>query len=101
MHDPEGRLLWVNAAMADALGYDCENMTGRALSDFVADEAHERPDNYLDRTRSLSSGIPACCTSYRATANGACGNTSSSATPTPNRRPTCWVPAQDVTLRHR
>src|SRR6185437_7375595 len=53
MHDPEGRLLWVNAAMADALGHERENMTGRPLSDFVADEAHEHWDDYLDRTRSL------------------------------------------------
>lgn len=53
MHDPDGRLLWVNAAMADALGYERERMTGRALSDFVAEEAHEHWDDYLDRTRSL------------------------------------------------
>jgi diguanylate cyclase (GGDEF)-like protein/PAS domain S-box-containing protein len=54
MHDLEGRLLRVNAAMADALGYEREGMVGRPLSDFIAEETLGQWQDYLDRTHSLA-----------------------------------------------
>ncbi|HET7163306.1 MAG TPA: PAS domain-containing protein [Rhodanobacteraceae bacterium] len=53
MHDLDGRLLRVNAAMAQALGYNREDMIGRPLADFVADEGDANWNDYRDRTRSL------------------------------------------------
>lgn len=53
MHDFDGRLLRVNAAMAQALGYDREDMVGRPLADFVSGDAGSNWNDYLDRTRSL------------------------------------------------
>lgn len=53
MHDLDGRLLKVNTAMAHALGYAREDMVGRPLADFIAEEAQETWNDYMNRTRSL------------------------------------------------
>lgn len=100
MHDPEGRLLWVNAAMADALGYERENMAGRALSDFVAEEAHEHWDDYLDRTRSLKRDTGLL---HFVSRNGERRVWQYQFVCYPDAEPAPYVlgSAQDVTLRHR
>jgi diguanylate cyclase (GGDEF)-like protein/PAS domain S-box-containing protein len=54
MHDLEGRLLKVNSAMANALGYERADMVGRPLSDFVAEEAQGTWVDYMNRTRNLA-----------------------------------------------
>ncbi|HET7611312.1 MAG TPA: PAS domain S-box protein [Rhodanobacteraceae bacterium] len=54
MHDLQGRLLRVNSAMAHALGYEREDMVGRPLSDFVAEEAQGTWVDYMNRTRNLA-----------------------------------------------
>jgi diguanylate cyclase (GGDEF)-like protein/PAS domain S-box-containing protein len=53
MHDLDGRLLRVNAALALALGYEREEMIGRNLSDFIAEEAQHGFEDYLERTHTL------------------------------------------------
>jgi len=53
MHDLDGRLLRVNAAMAQALGYEREELLGRNLSEFVADESQAVFEEYLERTHNL------------------------------------------------
>jgi diguanylate cyclase (GGDEF)-like protein/PAS domain S-box-containing protein len=53
MHDLEGRLLRVNGAMAQALGYEREELLGRNLSEFVAEESQAAFDEYLERTHKL------------------------------------------------
>ena len=100
MHDPEGRLLWVNAAMADALGYERESMAGRALSDFVAEEAHEHWDDYLDRTRSLKRDTGLL---HFVSRNGERRVWQYHFVCYPDAEPEPYVlcSAQDVTLRHR
>jgi diguanylate cyclase (GGDEF)-like protein/PAS domain S-box-containing protein len=100
MHDPEGRLLWVNAAMADALGYERESMAGHALSDFVAEEAHEHWDDYLDRTRSLKRDTGLL---HFASRNGERRVWQYHFVCYPDAEPEPYVlcSAQDVTLRHR
>ena len=100
MHDAEGRLLWVNAAMADALGHERENMTGRLLSDFVSDEAHEHWDDYFDRTRSLKRDTGLL---HFVSRNGERRVWQYQFVCYPDAEPTPYVlgSAQDVTLRHR
>ena len=53
MHDLDGRLLRVNGAMAQALGYEREELLGRNLSEFVAEESQAVFDEYLERTHNL------------------------------------------------
>ena len=53
MHDLEGRLLRVNGAMAQALGYEREELLGRNLGEFVAEESQAAFDEYLERTHKL------------------------------------------------
>jgi diguanylate cyclase (GGDEF)-like protein/PAS domain S-box-containing protein len=53
MHDLDGRLLRVNGAMAQALGYEREELLGRNLSEFVAEESQAAFDEYLERTHKL------------------------------------------------
>ncbi|MBS0430956.1 MAG: PAS domain S-box protein, partial [Proteobacteria bacterium] len=50
MHDLEGRLLRVNAAMAQALGYEREELLGRNLGEFIAEESQAVFEEYLERT---------------------------------------------------
>jgi len=100
VHDPEGRLLWVNAAMADALGHEREDMAGRLLSDFVADEAHEHWDDYLARTRSLKRDTGLL---HFVSRNGERRVWQYQFVCYPDAEPAPYVlgSAQDVTLRHR
>jgi diguanylate cyclase (GGDEF)-like protein/PAS domain S-box-containing protein len=100
MHDPEGRLLWVNAAMADALGHDRENMAGRLLTDFVDEEAREHWDDYLDRTRSLKRDTGLL---HLVSRNGEPRVWHYQFVCYPDAEPAPYVlcSAQDVTLRHR
>jgi diguanylate cyclase (GGDEF)-like protein/PAS domain S-box-containing protein len=100
MHDAEGRLLWVNAAMADALGHERDSMSGRLLSDFVAEEAQEHWDDYLDRTRSLKRDTGLL---HFASRNGEQRVWQYQFVCYPDAEPTPYVlcSAQDVTLRHR
>jgi diguanylate cyclase (GGDEF)-like protein/PAS domain S-box-containing protein len=53
MHDLDGRLLRVNGAMAQALGYEREELLGRNLGEFVAEESQAVFDEYLERTHNL------------------------------------------------
>jgi diguanylate cyclase (GGDEF)-like protein/PAS domain S-box-containing protein len=100
MHDLEGRVLWVNAAMADALGYERENMVGRMLSDFVAEEAREHWGDYVDRTRSLKRDTGLL---HFVARNGERRTWQYQFACYPDAEPTPYVlgSAQDVTLRHR
>lgn len=51
IHDLDGRLLLVNAAMAQALGYRAEELEGRLLEDIVKPEQRVHLPTYLDRIR--------------------------------------------------
>ncbi len=55
MHDLDGRVLRVNTTLAHALGYEREDMVGRLLSDFTAQEAHGTWTDYMNRVSSLRS----------------------------------------------
>lgn len=100
MHDPDGRLLRVNGAMADALGYEREHMVGRSLAEFVADEMHQQWDDYLDRTRSLKRDAGLL---HVVTSNGERRVWQYQFVCYPGASPQAYVlgAAQDVTLRHR
>lgn len=50
-HDLEGRLLTVNQAVADALGYTCEEIENRNLREFIDPAVTNRFDGYLARIR--------------------------------------------------
>ncbi|HEX7323844.1 MAG TPA: PAS domain-containing protein [Rhodanobacteraceae bacterium] len=52
-HAVDGRLLSVNAALADALGLDATSLAGRMFSDFVAGDDGADWDDYIGRTRSV------------------------------------------------
>jgi len=100
MHDLDGRLLRVNAAMAQALGYNREDMVGRPLADFVSDEADANWNDYLDGIRSLrrDGGVL-----HFAAHNGERRVWQYQFVCYPDAEPTPYVlgSAQDVTLRHR
>jgi diguanylate cyclase (GGDEF)-like protein/PAS domain S-box-containing protein len=101
MHDLDGRLLRVNAAMAQALGYSREDMVGRPLSDFVAtEEAGANWSDYTGRIRSLrrDSGVL-----HLVARNGERRVWQYQFVCYPDAEPTPYVlgSAQDVTLRHR
>lgn len=100
MHDFDGRLLRVNAAMAQALGYDREDMIGRPLADFVSDDAGSNWNDYLDRTRSLrrDGGVL-----HLVARNGERRVWQYQFVCYPDAEPAPYVlgSAQDVTLRHR
>lgn len=100
MHDLEGRLLRVNEAMANALGYDRDAMTGRLLADFVAEEEHAHWDDYLDRTHSLKRDAGVL---HFVARNGDRRIWQYQFVCYPDAEPTPYVlgAAQDVTLRHR
>ncbi len=100
MHDLDGRLLRVNAAMADALGYEQESMVGRPLSAFVAEDGHEHWQDYLDRTRSLTRDAGLLHFMSR---NGERRVWQYQFVCYPDAEPAPYVlgAAQDVTLRHR
>ncbi len=51
LHDPQGRLLLVNPAAAQALGQPSETMVGRSLQDFQPRVGREAFSNYLQRVR--------------------------------------------------
>ncbi|HEX7370098.1 MAG TPA: PAS domain S-box protein [Rhodanobacteraceae bacterium] len=51
-HDLDGHLLKVNGMTAEALGYEPGRLVGKPLSDFVAEEASEYWNDYMDRVRS-------------------------------------------------
>jgi len=53
MHDLDGRLLRVNAAMAQALGYEREELLGRNMGEFIAEESQAVFEEYLERTHNL------------------------------------------------
>jgi diguanylate cyclase (GGDEF)-like protein/PAS domain S-box-containing protein len=100
MHDLDGRLLRVNALMAQALGYTREEMIGRPLADFVGDEADADWKDYLDRIRSLhrDGGVL-----HFMSRNGERRVLRYQFICYPDAEPTPYVlgTAQDVTLRHR
>lgn len=100
MNDLEGRLLRVNAAMADALGHEGKDMLGRPLSDFLAAEAQEQWTDYLDRIRSLPRDAGLLHFTSR---NGERRVWQYHFVCYPDAEPTPYVlvAAQDVTLRHR
>ncbi len=51
IHDFEGRLLTVNPAAAQALGYEPADMLGRSIRDFVTEEMRPHVDGYLEYMR--------------------------------------------------
>jgi PAS domain S-box-containing protein len=51
IHDFDGRLLTVNPAAAQALGYTPDEMVGRRISEFVNDEVQPRVQGYLKYMR--------------------------------------------------
>jgi diguanylate cyclase (GGDEF)-like protein/PAS domain S-box-containing protein len=53
LHDLDGRLLKVNSAMEDALGYPREELLGRSLGDFIGVNTGTTWDDYMARVRSL------------------------------------------------
>jgi PAS domain S-box-containing protein len=59
MHDLEGRLLAVNPAAAEALGYTQESMVGMSLRDILLPELRPMFEDYLTRIRTtgLESGL--------------------------------------------
>ncbi len=100
MHDLGGRLTRVNGALADALGYTREEMLGRSLSDFVAEEAHATWDDYMDRVRSLKRDTGVLHVTAR---NGERRVWQYHFVCYPDAEPSPYVlgTAQDVTLRRR
>lgn len=100
MHDMEGRVLRVNAAMAHALGYDREAMVGRPLADFVAEEARAGWRDYLDRIHSMRRDAGVL---HFVSRNGERRVWQYQFVCYPDAEPAPYVlgAAQDVTLRHR
>lgn len=100
MHDLEGRLLHVNAAMAGALGHAREDMLGRMLSEFVADDAAQGWGDYLDRTMSVKRDAGLL---HFMSSNGERRVWQYQFVCYPEAQPAPYVlaSAQDVTLRHR
>lgn len=100
MHDLDMRLLTVNTAMAHALGYEREDMVGRSLADFVADDAQEKWNDYVNRTHSLRRDAGVL---HLVSRNGERRVWQYQFVCYPDAEPTPYVlgAAQDVTLRHR
>ncbi len=100
MQDLDGNLLRANAAMADALGYDREQMVGKPLRDFVAEEGLEYWDDYAGRIRSVLRDAGTLQFKAR---NGERRMWQYRFVCYPNAEPAPYVlvSAQDVTLRHR
>jgi diguanylate cyclase (GGDEF)-like protein/PAS domain S-box-containing protein len=100
MHDLDGRLLRVNASMAQMLGYSREEMIGRPLADFVGDDSDANWSDYADRIRSLhrDGGVL-----HLVARNGERRVLRYQFICYPDAEPTPYVlgTAQDVTLRHR
>lgn len=100
VHDLDGRLLRVNGALADTLGFERESMLGRGLAEFVPDDSRETWTDYMERVRSLrrDSGLL-----YVASRNGERRVLQYHFVCYPDAEPTPYVlgTAQDVTLRHR
>ncbi|MGH8183754.1 MAG: PAS domain S-box protein [Rhodanobacteraceae bacterium] len=100
MHDLEGRLLRVNNAMADALGYEHEGMPGRLLSEFLADDTQDEWNDYLDRIRSLLRDAGLLHVKFRS-GEQRVWQYHFVCYPDAEPVPYVLVSAQDVTLRHR
>lgn len=100
VHDLEGRLLKVNTTMADALGYDRDDMLGRTLSDFVAEDGRETWNDYIERVRSLRRDAGLLHVTAR---NGERRVWQYHFVCYPDAEPVPYIlgTAQDVTLRHR
>ncbi|MDQ2971666.1 MAG: PAS domain S-box protein [Pseudomonadota bacterium] len=100
MHDLDGRLLRVNAAMAQALGYEREEMIGRNLSEFVAEESQAAFEEYLERTHNLRRDAGVI---HLAARNGERRVWQYRSVYYPDAEPLPYVlgSAQDVTLRHQ
>ena len=100
MHDLEGRLLRVNTVMAHALGYEREDMVGRSLADFIAEEAQETWNDYMNRTHSLKRDAGVL---HLVSRNGERRVWQYQFVCYPDAEPMPYVlgTAQDVTLRHR
>ncbi|TAN02546.1 MAG: PAS domain S-box protein [Rhodanobacteraceae bacterium] len=100
MHDLDGRLLRVNDAMADALGYEHEGMPGRLLSDFLVEGAQDEWKDYLDRIRSLPRDAGLLHVKFRG-GEERVWQYHFVCYPDAEPVPYVLVSAQDVTLRHR
>lgn len=100
MHDMQGRLLRVNTAMAQALGYGREDLVGRMLADFVPPEGHADWTDYLERVGGLKRDAGVL---HLATRNGERRVWQYQFVCYPDAEPAPYVlgAAQDVTLRHR
>jgi PAS domain S-box-containing protein len=51
IHDFDGRLLMVNAAAAQALGYEADDIIGRSIAEFVVPAMRSEVEGYLARMR--------------------------------------------------
>ena len=51
VHDLDGRLLTINPAAAESLGYRAEDSIGRNIRDFIAPSVRHLFDEYLERIR--------------------------------------------------
>jgi diguanylate cyclase (GGDEF)-like protein/PAS domain S-box-containing protein len=100
MHDLDARLLKVNTTMAHALGWEREDMVGRSLADYVAEEAQETWIDYMNRTRSLRRDAGVL---HFVSRNGERRVWQYQFVCYPDAEPAPYVlgTAQDVTLRHR
>lgn len=100
VHDLDGRLLRINSALADVLGYEREGMLGRGLAEFVPDDARETWTDYMERVRSLRRDAGVLHVAAR---NGERRVLQYHFVCYPDAEPTPYVlgTAQDVTLRHR
>lgn len=98
MHDLDGRLLRVNASMAQTLGYEREELVGRNLSEFVAEESQAVFDEYLERTHTLRRDVGVI---HLAARNGERRIWQYRSVYYPDAEPLPYVlgSAQDVTLR--
>ncbi len=99
-HDLDGRLLEVNSTMADALGYEREDMLGRGLDEFVPEDARDSWKDYVERIRSLRRDAGMLHVAAR---SGERRIWQYHFVCYPDAEPTPYVlgTAQDVTLRHR
>ncbi|MGH8190187.1 MAG: PAS domain S-box protein [Rhodanobacteraceae bacterium] len=99
-HDLDANLLKVNTAMANALGYERDDMVGRPLAEFVAEEAQGTWLDYMNRIHSLrrDAGVM-----HFVARNGERRVWQYQFVCYPDAEPTPYVVgmAQDVTLRRR
>lgn len=99
-HDMDGRLLRVNGAMAEALGYERDDLNGHVLSEFVGEANLEHWHDYVERFHSLKRDAGVLHFTSR---SGEQRVWQYQFVCYPDAKPAPYVlaAAQDVTMRHR